>query len=245
MNILEWGRSLVEISAELDPAAPTSLKTFVLLVLPPCWHSGTAPAWQTGRESMFLVQEITIPGDFSPNEQWRQREAFEVCLCFEGPSGFGFVLHGCCLLCSLGCGGCVPSVRPCPGMCPGAGMWLGELGTQKPLCSHAASRLHPGSMSSLLSSALLLCTRRGKVIFCLKRYSFFNLHFYSRRQSDCFVSLEKRGWGSWGKSGKSLRYLCCSHGCARWLSPHQTLPPLHDTIPNSTPWGECHLPPWG
>lgn len=49
VNILEWGRSLVEISAELDPAAPTSLKTLVLLVLPLCQCSATAPAWQTGK----------------------------------------------------------------------------------------------------------------------------------------------------------------------------------------------------
>lgn len=165
MNILEWGRSLVEISAELDPAAPTSLKTFVLLVLPPCWHSGTAPAWQTGRESMSLVQEITIPGDFAPNEQWRQCEAFEVCLCFEGPSGFGFVLHGCCLLCSLGCGGCVPSVRPCPGMCPGAGMWLGVGDTKATLltcCVPAPSRFHV--LSPLLCPSALHSQGEGDLL---------------------------------------------------------------------------------
>lgn len=39
------------------------------------------------------------------------------------------------------------------------------------------------------------------MIFCLK-HIFFNLHFYSRRWSDFFVSLEKRGWSSWEKSGK-------------------------------------------
>lgn len=76
-------------------------------------------------------------------------------LCFEQPRGFGLVLQGCALLCSLGFRGCVPSVRPRAGKCPGAGTWLGKLGTQKPLCSHAASQLrvlrpllHPSALHS-------------------------------------------------------------------------------------------------
>lgn len=59
-------------------------------------------------------------------------------LCFEGPSGFGLVLEGCCRAPLA----CVPSVRPRAGKGPGAGTWLGRLGTQRPLCSHAASQLH-------------------------------------------------------------------------------------------------------
>lgn len=78
MNILAWERCLVEISAELDPAVPTSLKTLVLLVLPLRWCSAARPVWQTGRESTFLVQEITVPGNFTSNQQWRQCEAFAV-----------------------------------------------------------------------------------------------------------------------------------------------------------------------
>lgn len=105
MNTLEWQRSLVEISAELDPAAPTSLKTLVLLVLPLCWCSAAAPVWQTGRESPFLVQEKTIPGDFIPSQQWGQREAFAV---FERPSGFGLVLQGCCSALLAGLQGLCP-----------------------------------------------------------------------------------------------------------------------------------------
>ena len=122
------------------------------------------------------------------------------------------------------------------GKCCGTGAWRGSRWEHK---SHFAHALHPGPMSSLLSSTVLLCTHRGKMIFCLKHvFFFYYLHFCSRRRSDCFVSLEKRGWGSWGKSGKSLRELCRSQGWAQWLSPHQTLPPLHDAIPNTAPWDE-------
>ena len=121
------------------------------------------------------------------------------------------------------------------GKCSGTGAWRGSRWEHK---SHFAHALHPGPMSSLLSSTVLLCTHRGKMIFCLKHGFFYYLRFCSRRRSDCFVSLEKRGWGSWGKSGKSLWELCRSQGWAQWLSPHQTLPPLHDAIPNTAPWDE-------
>lgn len=114
------------------------------------------------------------------------------------------------------------------GMCPGSP------GERKSSFAHT---LRPGPVSSLLSSTVLLCTCRRKMIFCLKHF-FLNLHFYSRRRSDCFVSLEKRSWGSRGRSGKCPRSLGRSHGWAGWLSPHQTLPPLRDAIPNAAPWDE-------
>lgn len=222
----------MEISAELDPAVPTSPKTLVLFVLPLCWRSAPRPVWQTGRESMFLVQEITIPGDFTSTSSG---DSVKPLLCFERPSGFGLVLQGCChALLSRLWGLCPQCQAMCPSV-PGLGCGLASWGHK----SHFAHMLHPSSMSSLLSSALLLCTSRGKVIFCLKHcLLFFNLRFYSRRQMDCFVSLEKRGWGSWGKSGKSLWYLCSSHGWAQWLSPHQTLPPLHDPSPKLCTLGQ-------
>lgn len=98
------------------------------------------------------------------------------------------------MLRSRGFGGCVPSVRPRAGKCPRAGTLLGKLGTQKPLCSHAASQLHV--LPSLQS--LLLCTSRGKVIFCLKHY-FFKFTFLFQKAIGLFCLLGKEGLGLLGE----------------------------------------------
>lgn len=79
----------------------------------------------------------------------------------------------------------------CSGTCPGTGAWLGSHWEHK---SHFPHALHPGPLSSLLSSTLLLCTRRGKMIFCLKHFYFFLIYIFIPEGDQ--IVLEKRGWGS-------------------------------------------------
>lgn len=65
---------------------------------------------------------------------------------------------------------------------------------------HFAHMLHPSSMFSLLSSALLLCTCRGKVIFCLKQcYYFFLITFLFQKAMGLFCLLGKEGLGLLGE----------------------------------------------
>lgn len=66
--------------------------------------------------------------------------------------------------------------------------------------SHFAHMLHPSSVSSILSSILLLCTRRGKVIFCLKLYyNFFLFKFLFQKAIGLFCLLGKEGLGLLGE----------------------------------------------
>lgn len=193
MNILEWETSLVEISAELDPAAPTPLRTLVLLVLPLYWCSAARPAWQTGRESSSCCRRQQSLGISLPRSSG---DSVKPLLCFEQPRGFGLVLQGSALPCSAhwASGAVSPASGHVLGSVLGLGRGLASWGHK----SHFAHMLHPSSVSSVLSSALLPCTRRGKVIFCLKHYYFSLIYVFIPEGNWIVLSPWKRGAGAPG-----------------------------------------------
>lgn len=113
---------------------------------------------------------------------------------------------------------------------------------------HFAHMLHPSSMFSLLSSALLLCTCRGKVIFCLKQcYYFFFNYIFIPEGNGIVLSPWKRGAGAPG--GRVGNPCGTSAAVTAGLSGCHLIKPclLYVTpTPNSAPWGRCPLlPPWG
>lgn len=129
------------------------------------------------------------------------------------------------------------------GSVPGLGYGLASWGHK----SHFAHMLHPSSMSSLLSSALLLCTSRGKVIFCLKHCLFFFLIYIFIPEGKWIVlSPWKRGAGAPG--GRVGNPCGTSAAVTAGLSGCHLIKPclLYMTpAPNSAPWGKCPLlPPW-